>query len=64
MAEPQLNGCVQFYIAVTPQEMRDWPARCITKFFDGLAQVVHAAGEKAQVEMIPLTDGDNDERNT
>jgi len=59
MAEPQIDGCVQFYIAVSPDEMRHWSADAITMLFNGMAQVVHAAGKNAQIEI--LNDGDNDD---
>lgn len=61
MGEPRIDGCVQFYIAVPPQEIQHWPAQAITDFFNGLAQVVYAAGKNAEIEVQPLNDGDNHE---
>ena len=52
MAEPRIDGCVQFYIAVPPQDMKRWPADVIKQFFAGLAMIVYAAGKNAQVEVI------------
>ncbi len=62
MAEPQLNGCVQFNITVAPQEMGTWPAHCIEQFFNGVAQVVYAADKNAEVQVQRLNDGDTNER--
>lgn len=59
MAEPRIDGCVQFYIAVPPQEMRQWPAAAISQFFNGLAQIVFAAGDAAQIEIV-RTENTND----
>lgn len=55
MSEPQVDGCVQFYIAVPPEEMRHWPAQAITDFFNGLAHVVYAAGQHATIEVTETT---------
>jgi hypothetical protein len=55
MAEPQLNGCVQFLIVANPQEMRHWPARRIAQFFNGVAQIVRMAGKNAQFEIMDTT---------
>lgn len=52
MAGPQIDGCVQFYIAVPPQDMKRWPAPAIQDFFDGLAKIVYVAGKNAHVEVI------------
>lgn len=52
MAEPRLDGCVQFYIAVPPQEMQHWPTDAIKQFFAGLAMIVYAAGKNAHIEVI------------
>lgn len=60
MAENDVEGFVRFNITTTPQEMRDWPVQCITDFFNGVAQVVHAAGKNAEVEIV--NDGDTNER--
>ena len=60
MAEPRIDGCVQFHITVPPQDMQHWPAVAITQFFNGLAQVVYAAGANATIEV--LNDGDTNER--
>lgn len=57
MAEPQLDGCVQFYIAVPPQEMKRWPVEAIKQFFAGLAMIVYAAGKNATVEVIRTEEG-------
>jgi hypothetical protein len=60
MAEPKIDGCVQFYITTTPDEMQRWPAQAITDFFNGLAQVVYAAGQNATVEVTELGVGRED----
>ena len=60
MAETDIGGFVRFNITATPQEMRDWPANRIAMFFNGVAQVVHTAGENARLEI--LNDGDTNER--
>ncbi len=52
MAKPQIDGCVQFHIAVPPQDMKRWPAEAIKQFFDGLAMIVYAAGKNARFEVI------------
>jgi hypothetical protein len=52
MAEPKIDGCVQFIIMATPQEMRHWPAHRIAQFFNGVAQIVRTAGKNAQFEIL------------
>ena len=60
MAEPRIDGCVQFHITVPPQDMQHWPAVAITQFFNGLAQAICAAGKNAEIQVVQVNDGDGD----